>query len=733
MRSLPGRRRTQVHREMIVPVRVRRLLLNAVLPGLAAGLLGVMMLVSPWGGTLEQHYGLAWLFALRGPIVPPEEVVLISIDKASAGQLGVAYDTRQWPRSLHSRLVEGLSAARARSITFDLHFKQPRADEDPAFISALQHAGNVALLEFLDKAQAGSVPTAGLMQPLIVQQRSPPTAAIAGAAAGTGPFTLPKVPNQVASFWTYDENAGSVPSLPLVTLALFLQQDYAVWRAGTSAYPGSLVDLLTNTSQSQAVAVLQGLRSFTRETGVANEYHATALSRLLSALQPPSSRYLNFYGPAQTIQTVFYADALQMLNAPDAVEYFADKAVFVGVSSPVQWQLRDAFNTVYSDPQSGLDLSGSEILATAFANLLHDSSLRQPGFAVAVSILLIVGLVLGLAAGLLRPLWALIVLGGAALVYLLWAQHLFSTRQLWLPLVVPLTLMTPLTMFSMLLWQHRRAQVDLTRIQRAFGHYLPQSTVRRLAAEGYRSLDDRQTVFGVCLITDAQGYTRVAERMSSDCLVDLVNDYLAVIIEQVRENGGEVSDIKGDSVMAFWAGRNKESDLRAAACRAVLAIDHAMAEWNRSNPYGVELPTRIGVHCGAMTLARVGAADHYEHRAVGDIVNTASRLEQLNKRFGSRLLVSQELIGDLDDAVTRCLGAVSLSGRSGTVMVNELLGWGVADSAAQAAALSKFEAARGAFDSGEYAQARTGFRELSEKWPDDPVISWYLRQLEQRS
>lgn len=714
-------------------VRIRQLLLHAVVPGLVAGLVGLTLLVSPLGGAIEQRFGLAWLFALRGAVAPPQDVVLISIDKASSQQLGLPYDTSRWPRSLHARLVDGLAAAGARSITFDLHFKEARPAEDAAFADALHRAGNVVLLEFLEKDQPAAVNSNERMLPLIVQQRSPATPEIAAAAAGQGPFTLPKVPDQVASFWTFDENAGGAAALPLVSLAVFFQPDYAAWRQAANAGEGaSLIELLAEMPPAQLATWLQDLRvghvrSLGSETSVSSLFDS-----LGSALQPPTSRFLNFYGPAQTIPTIFYADALRLLEASQGNERFAGKAVFVGVSSPVQWQLRDAFRTVYSDPETGLDLSGSEILATAFANLKGQTSLQQPGLAATLGMLLGTGLLLGLAAGLLRPLWALVAVGAGVAAFLMVALHFFATQQLWLPLVVPVAIMAPLTLFAMLLWQHRRAHSDLQRIQQVFGHYLPQSTMRRLAAEGYHSVQDRQTLFGVCLMTDAEGYTQVAENMPSDRLVDLVNDYLGVIIQQVRANGGEVSDIKGDSIMAFWAGRENENALRASACRCMLAIDNAMGDWNRHNPYGISLPTRVGMHCGGMTLARVGAADHYEHRAVGDIVNTASRLEQLSKQFGSRLLVSAQLVDGLEDAVTRCLGSVSLSGCSGAIVVHELLGWGAVQRDAQAAALSGFEAARAAYDSGEYVQAREGFQELLGRCPEDPVVAWYLRQLEKR-
>ena len=716
-------------------VRTRQNLWRALLLGLAISMVGAGVYVLPWGHALEQHFGLAWLFRLRGPLPPPTDVILISIDKASADALGIPYDTAQWPRSLHARLVSGLTAAGARSITFDLHFKQPR-NEDGEFVAALRAAGNVALLEYLDKDQLASVGDAGNRMPLVLQQRSPPTEGIAAAAAGLAPFTLPKVPDRVASFWTFDENAGSVASLPLVALALYAQDGYAALLQGEGPPPAAidvspptrLYDLVTQRPPARARALLDRLLA-RHGRGVDDAHALDPLRGLAAALAPPSSRFLNLYGPAQTITTVFYADALDRLASPEQRQRFAGKAVFVGVSSPVQWQLRDEFRTVFSDSETGLDLSGSEILASAFANMLGADSIRPASIDWSLGSLLAWGLLAALVSGLLRPWLAVPALIGLGGLYLAIAVHVFGSHHLWLPLVVPLAVIGPLTLVATLLWQNRVARADLQRIQEVFGHYLPQSTVQRLVDEGQGGLDDRRTVHGVCLITDAQGYTSIAERMPSDQLVDLVNSYLAVIIEQIRIHGGEISDIKGDSVMAFWASREDERAIRAAACQAVLAIDAEMTSWNLGNRYNVVLPTRVGLHCGGMTLARVGAIDHYEHRAVGDIVNTASRLEQLSKQFGTRLLVSDDVIAGVGDAVTRRLGAFTLSGRSRPVVVHELLGWGEAERAEWQETLTVFELARDAYETGDMAAAQNGFERLSRGSGEDPVAVWFLQQL----
>ena len=85
------------------------------------------------------------------------------------------------------------------------------------------------------------------------------------------------------------------------------------------------------------------------------------------------------------------------------------------------------------------------------------------------------------------------------------------------------------------------------------------------------------------------------------------------------------------------------------------------------------MPTRIGLHSGRMVLGHVGAMDHYEYRAVGDIVNTAARIEGLNKRFRTRILASDDVLVGLDDFLTRRLGTFVLAGKSKPLVIHELI------------------------------------------------------------
>jgi len=250
-------------------------LFRALIFGIGSGLAAALVVLSPWGYESEEAFGLDWLFQLRGPQTAPEDVVIVAINKAASEALGAEYaDITSWSRELHARLLDGLRQAGARVVAFDLLFRQPKGAEDEAFAAAMRSSGNVALLEFLDRNHPGMVTYADQQVPVTLQERLVPAPRLAAAAAASGPFTLPRVPDRVSRFWVFDQNAGGAASLPLVALLLYVSPDYAAVRErinpGAAAQmgdgPPSLFDLLSSKSPAEVANLLSEL--VTRESSV---------------------------------------------------------------------------------------------------------------------------------------------------------------------------------------------------------------------------------------------------------------------------------------------------------------------------------------------------------------------------------------------------------------------------------------------------------------------------------
>lgn len=634
--------------------------------GSAIGLLGILAALFPPLQEISENADLSWLFGVRGTRSPPTEVVIVSIDKESSRELNLPNEPHKWPRSLHAQLVDRLHAAGARVIGFDVMFKEvQRPDTDAAFAQAIARAGNVILVDALDvqSLRADRLAIERIIRPL--QQ-------FADAAHATAIFPLPKFPKRVNQFWVFKTGAGDMPTLPLVML---------------QAYWGKQP----------------------------NEVNARRLQEINSG---PHSQYLNYYGPARTITTVPYFRALR-----DDTAVFKDKAVFVGLSEPFQTEQMDTFHTVYSQAD-GMDLSGVEIGATAFGNLLEASALRPLPPVASLALLLLWGMSLTLLCLVLPAGVAWVGALAACAIYFGGGALLFTSANVWIPLFIPLVIQAPLAVFGVTLWCYWAESQEKRKVRDALGHYLPSGVVDEMADDIARRRDTQHLVYGVCLATDAEHYTALSERMSPQVLGKYMNQYYAAVFAPVRRHHGFVSDVVGDSMLALWASLDMpDVQKRKAACQAALEIIHAVDEFNRTAP--LPLPTRIGVHTGEMLLGNVGALDHYEYRAVGDIVNTSSRLQGLNKILGTRVLVSSATVEGVDGLLVCPLGDFMLAGKSSPVGVCELISETAKGDAQAQERCMRFSVALKRFRECDFVTAEQQFMALVENFPNDGAAKFF--------
>jgi adenylate cyclase len=453
------------------------------------------------------------------------------------------------------------------------------------------------------------------------------------------------------------------------------------------------------------------------------------LERLLRLYGGPATPYLDFYGPPGTVATVPYDRALARLRGRDQPLDVRGQAVFVGLSALTAAEQKDGVHTVFSQA-TGLDLSGVEIAATAFGNLLEGRAVRpaRPGAQLALAVGW--GLALGLLAWRRRALAAAALLLGAAAAYLAWAAYRFAADGSWLPLVGPLALQVPAAFVASVLWRFADTRREREHLANALAHYLPPQIADELARElgGVRAAD--RLVFGTCLSTDAHQYTTLSETMGPAELGAYMNRYYAVLFEPVKRHGGLVQDVVGDSMLAVWATTEPDASLRTRACLAALDIASAVDRLN-ADPRAPSLLTRVGLHSGQLLLASVGAMDHYEYRAVGDIVNTATRLEGLNKYLGTRLLASADVLHGLDGLATRELGTFLLAGKSRPVEVHELVGRLGDATPRDRERCAMFAEALGAFRRGAWPDALALWQEvLRASGGADGPSRFYLRWCE---
>jgi adenylate cyclase len=719
---------------------------KALLLGMGTGILGVLCSIVPFTLALEENAGLGWLFSMRGHRTPPADVVIVSIDRESANALGLPSEPSNWPRAQHAALVEVLAAAGASVIVLDIFFREPGDTHDDSTLAmAMRAANRVVLFEYTKKEITRLFDETGNYSgELITQRLVPPVDTLAAAARAVTPFPLPVYPVKVSQYWAFTPGTGDLPTEPVATLQLHAASLYpALLELVAELLPGFTPDS-TLSETNDLVRTIQGLRGvFIKNPGLA-ERMLDALAgdrqrrltreeqRLLVALirmySGPDSRYLNYYGPPQAMTTLPYHQVLRpdkpRRSLPGGID-LSGKVVFVGYSERLHPEQLDEFYTVFSQA-NGLNLSGVEIAATAFANLLEDmpvSPLPVPAY---YTLLLGWGLLAGMLVRLLPAVPAVIAGAGMTGLYLGTAHLLFSHTATWLPLVVPLLLQVPLALFAALLWHYLEVRRERESIRAAFGLYLPPGVVDQLAHDRADGRTQSHLMYGTCMSTDAHAYTPLAEGMEPEALGELMNAYYESLFQPVRKHDGIVSDVVGDAMLALWTSDSPDPDIRRKAILAALEINELL-EADGDNTPAHRLPTRIGLHSGQILLGSIGAIDHYEYRAVGDIVNTSTRIQNLNTHLGTRVLLSQEVLAGSGDLISREVGTFILSGKTRPVVIHELLGLrGKTPCVYPGDYLSDFAAGLTAYRQGDRRSARGIFAQLCSEHPADGVARYYL-------
>jgi adenylate cyclase len=341
---------------------------------------------------------------------------------------------------------------------------------------------------------------------------------------------------------------------------------------------------------------------------------------------------------------------------------------------------------------------------------------------------LFVVLLWGLAISLafrLAPVLAAVLMGiGAAAIYMFIAQTQFNISAIWLPTVVPILWQLPLALFAAVFWRFWDMQHERDHIRRAFGYYLPARVVDQISKSVGALRLDGEVTYGVCLSTDAEQYATLAEKMHPRELGALMNDYYATVFRPVKSHGGIVSDVIGDAMLAIWAGARPGSELRRRACSAAFEIQHDVEAFNSARDQ--KLPTRIGLHTGEILLGNVGAMDRYEYRAVGDIVNTATRIQELNKHLKTRILASAESLMEIDGFVSRELGIFLLAGKSAPTSIYELLSPLAHENRETQQLTAGFLDALNIFKAKQWRNAEREFARLQGRYPDDGPTRFYL-------
>ena len=178
------------------------------------------------------------------------------------------------------------------------------------------------------------------------------------------------------------------------------------------------------------------------------------------------------------------------------------------------------------------------------------------------------------------------------------------------------------------------------------------------------------------LFVDIRGFTKLSEELAPEQVVEMLNEYLSLTTESIFANGGTLDKFIGDATMAVFNAPMDLPDYKEKAVRAALDIVRGAEKINEriKEKIGREVAFGVGVHCGTAVVGNIGCETRMDYTAIGDTVNTASRLE--GKALGGQVVISEALYRSLETKlITEPLGAMELKGKAEPLQVYSVLGF----------------------------------------------------------
>jgi adenylate cyclase len=182
--------------------------------------------------------------------------------------------------------------------------------------------------------------------------------------------------------------------------------------------------------------------------------------------------------------------------------------------------------------------------------------------------------------------------------------------------------------------------------------------------------------FITIFFSDLANFTTLSERFEPERIVSLLNEYFTEMSQVILDSQGVIDKYQGDGIMAFWGAPIALEDHAARACLAALECQARMNKINESlNREGIPpLSMRIGLHSGDAIVGNMGSAQRFDYTIIGDNVNLASRLEGVNKQFGTRVIASETTYLQAKDRIeARELDLIAVKGKEKPIRIYELL------------------------------------------------------------
>ncbi|HOE18288.1 MAG TPA: CHASE2 domain-containing protein, partial [Syntrophorhabdaceae bacterium] len=624
---------------------------------------------------------------LLNPARSSDRIAIIEVDQRSIDALSRESINWPWPRQMYAPIVEYLSKADA--VFIDILFTEPSSyghDDDRVLAEAIGKASNVYLPFFLSKN--------------------------------------PKEPSSEGMLFVKRHSVGEARGRPSpyrsVTVPVDLLGEHAAGAGNVSINPDGdgVYRTIPLLFQFRDIVVPNLVLSYfikQKRWGIPRPDRGTEEKVLL--------RYFREQRPFQTFSAV---DILNAAIGKDPMQsmrvkkgYFKGKVVFIGMTAAGLYDLKPT-------PVSSV-ATGVHIHATLFDNLQGRDFMRtaHPLFVV-LGMLAIVSFICAFVLSHYAIVKNLAVFVGAFFT-ILGATALLFLNARYVPVVYPVVALVVSFILSVA-FSYAAEGKERIFIRRTFSQYMDKTLVDHVLQNpeiirpGGRRL--RVTVF----FADIAGFTTISEQNPPEETAKMLHSVLDALTEVVIKEKGVIDKYIGDCVMAFWGAPLRTENDEVNACRAALnciaELDSINEKFRREGIPSVSI--RIGIHSGDAIAGNLGSTRLFDYTVVGDTVNTASRLESVNKAFRTGIIASENTIEKTGGLfLARELGLIEVKGKKEPVRIYEVMAEieGAGEGLKEKAAI--FHEALALYRQGGFADAIALFTSILERYPDDGPAAFY--------
>ncbi len=624
----------------------------------------------------------------RGSSEAESDVVLAVIDEESIDKEGKWI----WPRSKMANLVKKLSEAGARVISFDIGFLEP--DEKSVVRTIEDIEKNLIFLDVENRTYLAELKRSSDNDQLLADAIAESKAKVVlgyffqmeKLHSGDFDEALLKIQNKNIQSSRYvqvkfqSENALEVPLIEAQVAnanitAISQATPYSGFfnmfpdKDGVVRWIPAVIDYEDEMYAPLSLMTLSAFKD-SQPLVVVAEYGVEKIQ--FDDITIPTDELgrimINYRGDAKSFKHIPVTDILSG-KVPESE--LKGKAVIVGATAIGIYDMRvTPFTSVFP---------GVEIHASIVDSVLKGEFLYHPTWAAVFDVLAIVlaGLLLGVVLPRAGVFLGILTVSVLFFGHIFFCQYLFSSQGWILNMVYPLLVILAVYL-SITVYKYLSESRQKRFIRSAFSTYLAPTVVQQLidSPENLELGGEEREI--TAFFSDVQGFTSISEKLTPHELVELLNEFLTEMTNIILKHEGTVDKFEGDAIIAFYGAPNALENQAQTACLTCVDMQNRLGElrekWHQEGK--PELKMRIGLSTGPAVVGNMGSRNRMDYTMMGDTVNTAARLEGVNKIYGIYTLVCETTFKKASQRVWgREIDSINVVGKAEPVTVYQILGY----------------------------------------------------------